>query len=100
MFDLRNLEHSTIVYEDPLKTPLMRLAWNKQNTQYLATFAQDSSEVIKFFASNVPYLIPLQVIIIDMRIPCSPMARLKNHQAAVNGVAWAPHSGQHICTAG
>ncbi|CAJ0939050.1 unnamed protein product, partial [Mesorhabditis belari] len=84
MFDLRNLEHSTIVYEDPGKNQLMRLAWNKQSTQYLATFAQDSTEVV----------------IIDMRIPCSPMARLKNHQGAVNGIAWAPHSGQHICTAG
>lgn len=45
LFDLRNLQHSTIVYEDPLRTPLMRLAWNKQDSHYLATFAQDSAEV-------------------------------------------------------
>lgn len=30
MFDLRHLEHSTIIYEDPTHTPLLRLAWNKQ----------------------------------------------------------------------
>ena len=30
MFDLRHLEHSTIIYEDPAHTPLLRLAWNKQ----------------------------------------------------------------------
>lgn len=45
LFDLRNLQHSTIVYEDPLRSPLMRLAWNKQENHYLATFAQDSAEV-------------------------------------------------------
>lgn len=30
MFDLRHLEHSTIIYEDAAHTPLLRLAWNKQ----------------------------------------------------------------------
>uniref|UniRef100_A0A7I5ECN6 WD_REPEATS_REGION domain-containing protein n=1 Tax=Haemonchus contortus TaxID=6289 RepID=A0A7I5ECN6_HAECO len=83
MFDLRHLEHSTIVYEDPIKLPLMRVAWNKQEHYHLATFAQDSTEVI----------------IIDIRMPCSPLARLKNHNGAVNGLAWAPHSAHHICTA-
>ena len=45
MFDLRNLEHSTIVYEDPQKSELMRLAWNKVEPFHLATFARDSMEV-------------------------------------------------------
>ncbi|PAV81758.1 hypothetical protein WR25_17500 [Diploscapter pachys] len=84
MFDLRHLEHSTIVYEDPHKTPLMRLAWNQQEPFYLATFAQDSSEIT----------------ILDIRIPCNPLSRLKNHSLAVNGIAWAPHSSSHICSAG
>ena len=26
--------------------------------------------------------------------------RLNNHRACVNGIAWAPHSSCHICTAG
>ena len=62
MFDLRHLEHSTIIYEDPTHTPLLRLAWNKQDTNYLATVAMDASEVI----------------ILDIRVPCTPVARLNN----------------------
>lgn len=45
MFDLRHLEHSTIIYEDPVHTPLLRLAWNKQDPNYLATIAMDAVEV-------------------------------------------------------
>lgn len=45
MFDLRHLEHSTIIYEDPQHHPLLRLAWNKQDPNYLATFAMDALEV-------------------------------------------------------
>nr|CAD7257127.1 unnamed protein product [Timema shepardi] len=84
MFDLRHLEHSTIIYEDPQHTPLLRLAWNKQYPNYLATVAMDACEVI----------------ILDKRVPCTPVARLNNHRACVNGIAWAPHSSCHICTAG
>ena len=42
----RNLEHSTILYEDPKQLPLLRLSWNKQDPNYLATFAMESSEVL------------------------------------------------------
>lgn len=83
LFDLRHLEHSTIIYEDPQRTPLLRLAWNRNDHNYLATFACESNEVI----------------ILDMRIPCHPVARLANHRAPVNGLSWAPHSSTHICTA-
>jgi len=82
MFDLRHLEHSTIIYEEAQHTPLLRLAWNKQDPNYLSTFALDSMETI----------------ILDMRMPCTPVARLSNHRAAINGMAWAPHSSCHICT--
>uniref|UniRef100_A0A1I8JP31 WD_REPEATS_REGION domain-containing protein n=1 Tax=Macrostomum lignano TaxID=282301 RepID=A0A1I8JP31_9PLAT len=60
MFDLRHLEHSTIIYEDPGHSPLLRLAWNRQDPNYLATFAMDASEVI----------------VLDTRVPCTPVARL------------------------
>lgn len=46
MFDLRSLEHSTIIYESPDFTPLLRLSWNKQDPNYLATIMMDSSKVI------------------------------------------------------
>lgn len=83
IFDLRHLEHSTIIYEDAAKSPLLRLAWNKQDPNYLATMAMDSTEVI----------------ILDIRMPCQAVAHLNNHRACVNGLAWAPHSSCHICTA-
>ena len=31
MFDLRNLKHSTIIYESPELQPLLRLSWNCQD---------------------------------------------------------------------
>ncbi|WAR01519.1 DCAF7-like protein [Mya arenaria] len=45
MFDLRHLEHSTIIYEDPQHNPLLRLGWNKQDPNYLATMAMDALEM-------------------------------------------------------
>lgn len=82
MFDLRQLEHSTIIYEEASHTPLLRLAWNKQDPHFLSTFALDS----------------LETIILDTRMHTTPVARLSNHRAPVNGMAWAPHSSCHICT--
>jgi DDB1- and CUL4-associated factor 7 len=43
MFDLRSLEHSTIIYESPAPSfdPLLRIEWNKQDPNYLATFMVD-----------------------------------------------------------
>ncbi|GAM20711.1 hypothetical protein SAMD00019534_038870, partial [Acytostelium subglobosum LB1] len=82
MFDLRNLEHSTIIYETPQFVPLLRLCWNKQDPNFLATIQQDSPKVI----------------ILDIRVPSVPAAELEFHKSAVNGIAWAPHSSCHICT--
>uniref|UniRef100_A0A183BLU3 WD_REPEATS_REGION domain-containing protein n=1 Tax=Globodera pallida TaxID=36090 RepID=A0A183BLU3_GLOPA len=83
MFDLRHMEYSTIVFEEPCKKPLLRLAWNKQDHNYLATFAQNSNEIY----------------ILDIRIPSMPVSVLKNHTGSVNGIAWAPHSTCHLVTA-
>lgn len=52
------------------------------------------------WSSGAFYLLFLQVVILDVRVPCTPVARLNNHRACVNGIAWAPHSSCHICTAG
>lgn len=83
MFDLRNLEHSTIIYETQDEKPLLRLAWNKQDPNYLATFQMDD----------------MKVIILDIRLPSVPAAELTGHTACLNSLAWAPHSATHICTA-
>ncbi|MEW5305767.1 MAG: hypothetical protein WDW38_000241 [Sanguina aurantia] len=85
VFDLRDKEHSTIIYESPLPdTPLVRLAWNKSDPRYVATIRMDST----------------QVVILDIRFPTQPVAELQRHTACVNALAWAPHSSSHICTAG
>lgn len=83
LFDLRNLEHTTIMFETPNLEPLLRLEWNKQDPNYLATFIVDSQ----------------YTIILDIRQPCRPVAMLGGHARYVNAVAWAPHSSCHICTA-
>lgn len=61
MFDLRSLEHSTIIYESPDSVPLLRLAWNKQDPNYLATIPMESNKVIiidvRFLYKNIIYLI-------------------------------------------
>eukprot|EP00959_Pyramimonas_sp_CCMP1952_P236005 4932309-Pyramimonas_sp.AAC.1 len=45
VFDLRDKEHSTIIYESPQpETPLLRLSWNKQDARYMATILMDSSK--------------------------------------------------------
>ncbi|VFQ79993.1 unnamed protein product [Cuscuta campestris] len=85
VFDLRDKEHSTIIYEssEP-ETPLVRLGWNKQDPRYMATIIMDSSKVV----------------VLDIRFPTLPVVELQRHQAGVNAIAWAPHSSCHICTAG
>jgi WD repeat-containing protein 68 len=83
MFDLRSLEHSTIIYESPNLQALLRLEWNKQDPNYLATFMVDSRKTV----------------ILDIRVPSLPVAELGGHLGCVNAVSWAPHSPCHICTA-
>ena len=75
-FDLRDLEHSTIIYESEDQSPLLRVAWNKQDPNYLATIMMDSN----------------QVIILDIRVPMLPVAQLNGHKSCVNSISWAPHS--------
>jgi len=83
VFDMRDKEHSTIIYEAPNPdTPLLRLAWNKHDPRYLATIALDSAKVF----------------VLDIRFPSMPVAELARHQAPVNAIAWAPHSAMHLCS--
>ncbi|KAJ6729721.1 WD REPEAT CONTAINING PROTEIN [Salix viminalis] len=85
VFDLRDKEHSTIIYESSEPdTPLVRLGWNKQDPRYMATIIMDSAKVV----------------VLDIRFPTLPVVELQRHHGSVNAVAWAPHSSCHICTAG
>jgi len=42
----RDKEHSTIIFEGPSDTPLLRLGWNKQDPRYIATLLADSPKVM------------------------------------------------------
>lgn len=82
-FDLRSLDQSIILYESPKITPLLRLAWNKRDPNYIATMALDSSSVV----------------VLDIRMLLPPVAELKGHGKPINAIAWSPRSSTHICTA-
>ncbi|CAM9347894.1 unnamed protein product [Heterosigma akashiwo] len=84
LFDLRSLEHSTIIYETQGLTPLLRLAWNKQDPNYLGCIMTDSPTTV----------------LLDVRVPSIPVAQLWGHEAPVNAISWAPHSSCHLCTVG
>jgi WD repeat-containing protein 68 len=97
MFDLRSLEHSTIIYEPNAKDerdangarmsptlaqqtmstpqPLLRLATSPHDTHLLATFAQDS---------NV-------VRLLDVRQPGQALFELRGHGGPINCIEWSPH---------
>ncbi|KAI1964879.1 hypothetical protein LOZ58_001570 [Ophidiomyces ophidiicola] len=92
MFDLRSLEHSTIIYEPSDKTdkgtpgnlspssspvwppPLLRIAASPHDAHLLATFAQDSGAIK----------------ILDVRQPGQALLELHGHAAAINCVEWCP----------
>ncbi|KAI1432777.1 WD40 repeat-like protein [Xylaria sp. CBS 124048] len=96
MFDLRSLEHSTIIYEPTTKDdrdanggrisptlaqqtmsnapPLLRLATSPHDTHLLATFAQDSQTIR----------------ILDVRQPGQALLELRGHGGPVNSVEWSP----------
>lgn len=118
LFDLRSLEHSTIVYEAPDAAPLLRLRWNAHDPNYLAAVVGGSPEVV----------------LLDIRVPSTPVATLRHGGAggaaegvpgggaagatggggaatpggggggaagegplnSVNALCWAPHSAAHL----
>ena len=85
VFDLRDKDHSTILYENvEKKEPLLKMSWNKQDPSYMAILGLNSSKVS----------------IIDIRFPNLPIVELVGHKSVVNAISWAPHSAAFICSAG
>ncbi|KAI9270247.1 WD40-repeat-containing domain protein [Helicostylum pulchrum] len=102
LFDLRSLEHSTILYEaqpTPNTTtntnttsnrtsgtvPLLRLQFSRMNSNLLATFHMDSAIVQ----------------ILDIRYPSAPVAELsKSHSGSINCLSWSPTESGQIATGG
>ena len=46
LFDMRDLDHSTIVYEG--SAPLLRLVWGQQNANTIAAIASEANELLLF----------------------------------------------------
>ncbi|KAI9856088.1 MAG: hypothetical protein M1824_005683 [Vezdaea acicularis] len=106
MFDLRSLEHSTIIYEPSEKgdkesgsgkmspttaqqtmtysPPLLRLAASPHDAHLLATFSQDSN-IIR---------------ILDVRQPGQALLELQGHSASVNCIEWSPSRRGTLATGG
>ncbi|CAD7923430.1 unnamed protein product [Amoebophrya sp. A120] len=69
LFDQKNLDHSTIIYES--SAPLLRLAWNEFDTNLMAAVvAQDG----------------VGVIVLDIRKPSMALTHMPNTPA--NSIAW------------
>jgi WD repeat-containing protein 68 len=94
-FDLRSLEHSTILYETPPpknqppsgrppSSPLLRIAFNPSDANYMSTFHQDGADVQ----------------ILDMRSPGAPVMELRAHRAPINAAGWSSTEGGLVATAG
>ena len=101
-FDLRSLEHSTILYETPAPknapppssspsssarpptSPLLRIAFNPRDSNYMSTFHQDGNDIQ----------------ILDMRSPGQPVMELRAHRAPVNALGWGSTESPLLATAG
>ncbi|KAL4073851.1 WD40-repeat-containing domain protein [Scleroderma yunnanense] len=96
-FDLRSLEHSTILYETPAPknaqpsstssrlptSPLLRIAFNPADSNYMSTFHMDGSDVQ----------------ILDMRSPGQPVIELRGHRSQVNAMGWSTTDHPILATA-
>ncbi|KAK9289627.1 hypothetical protein L1049_007785 [Liquidambar formosana] len=85
VFDLRDKERSTIVYENSTpESPLLRLEWNKADPRFIATVGMDSN----------------RVVVLDIRFPTAPLMELKKHKGSVNAISWSPLIGRQLCSVG
>lgn len=84
IFDLRDQDHCTVLYDSPGKAPIVKLDWNRLDPRFMAFITGDSP----------------MVTILDVRYPKTPAVVLNRHTAPCNAIGWSPNSKGYICTAG
>lgn len=83
LFDLRSLNHSTIIYETKGSTPINKLALNLQTSNLIAALSLDK---------NIIY-------IFDSRANANvSMDELNLHKEPVTGIVWAPDNPSQLCS--
>ena len=83
LFDLRALNHSTIIYETRGSSPINKLAWNLQTYNLIAALSLDK---------NIIY-------IFDSRLNSNvSMDELNLHKEPVTGIVWAPDNPMQLCS--
>ncbi|KAI5964604.1 uncharacterized protein KGF55_001673 [Candida pseudojiufengensis] len=108
VFDLRSLEHSTIIYEPQPEPPSTSTTKKNIQSQRIHSSNFNSKALLKLSASNIDqhHLATIgvnsnQIIIIDMRMPGIPMATIDgsinsnpnfSSSASINSISWHPTS--------
>ena len=82
-FDLRNLDHSTIIYETKGNSAINKLAWNLQTSNLIAALSLDKN-VIYIFDSRMNANVSLD--------------ELNLHKEPVTGFVWAPDNPSQLCS--
>ena len=83
LFDLRALNHSTIIYETKNGIPITKLAWNLQNSNLIAALSLEQN-IIYIFDSRVSANVSLD--------------ELNFHKKPVTGIVWAPDNQTQLCS--
>lgn len=82
LFDLRAMEHSSIIYESRDRVPVLRVSWSSLSSTLIAAVQMD--------CKTVP--------IIDIRKPSNSLMMLEGHSCAVNAVQWSPNKQGFLCS--
>jgi len=83
LFDLRNLDHSTIIYETKENCAINKLAWNLQNSNLIVALSLDKN-IIYIFDSRMNSNVSLD--------------ELNLHKDPVTGFVWAPDNPTQLCS--
>ena len=83
LFDLRSLNHSTIIYETKGSSPINKLALNLRTSNLIAALSLDTN-IIYIFDSRVNSNVCLE--------------ELKLHKDPVTGIVWAPDNPAQLCS--